>query len=76
MLAERFHHYLGEAPMTYLTRWRLQVGPGLLETTARSISEIAGDVGYESQAAFNRAFKRRFKVPPGTYRRRAAPPKD
>jgi AraC-like DNA-binding protein len=73
VLVDRFHHFLGEAPMAYLTRWRLQLGARLLETTNRSVSQIAGDVGYESQASFNRAFKRRFKVPPGRYRRRASP---
>lgn len=72
VLVDRFQHYIGDAPMAYLTRWRLQLGARLLETTTRSVSEIAADVGYESQAAFNRAFKRRFKTPPGRYRQRAS----
>ena len=46
--------------MTYLTRWRLQLAARSLENTPRGVSEIAGEVGYESEAAFNRAFKREF----------------
>jgi AraC-like DNA-binding protein len=71
-LVERFSQFLGEPPMTYLARWRLHHGAKLLETTSRAIIEIAGDVGYESEAAFNRAFKREFGVPPGRYRRARA----
>lgn len=71
-LVERFSQLLGEPPMTYLARWRLNQGAKLLETTTRAIIEIAGDVGYESEAAFNRAFKREFGVPPGRYRRARA----
>ena len=54
--------------MTYLTRWRLQLAARSLENTPRGVSEIAGEVGYESEAAFNRAFKREFGEPPGRYR--------
>jgi transcriptional regulator GlxA family with amidase domain len=68
-LVERFTRYLSEPPMTYLTRWRLQLAARSLETTPRGVAEIAGDVGYESEAAFNRAFKREFGQPPGKYRR-------
>jgi AraC-like DNA-binding protein len=57
---------------TYLARWRLHHGATLLQTTSRAIIEIAGDVGYESEAAFNRAFKREFGAPPGRYRRARA----
>ena len=67
-LVERFTRYLSEPPMTYLTRWRLQLAARSLENTPRGVSEIAGDVGYESEAAFNRAFKREFGEPPGRYR--------
>ena len=75
MLAERFRHYLGEPPIGYLTRWRLQLSARLLTTTARSIAQIAAEVGYDSEAAFNRAFKRSFAVPPARFRRdsRTAP---
>jgi AraC-like DNA-binding protein len=68
VLAERFRHYLNEPPMAYLTRWRLQLGAQLLASTSYSVAEIASEVGYESEAAFNRAFKREFKVPPARFR--------
>ena len=67
-LVERFTRYLSEPPMAYLTRWRLQLGARSLENTSRGVAEIAADVGYESEAAFNRAFKREFGQPPGRYR--------
>jgi AraC-like DNA-binding protein len=67
-LVERFTRYLSEPPMTYLTRWRLQLAARSLERTSRGIAEIAADIGYESEAAFNRAFKREFGQPPGRYR--------
>src|SRR5689334_5709333 len=67
-LVERFTRYLSEPPMTYLTRWRLQLAARSLEKTSRGVAEIAADVGYESEAAFNRAFKREFGQPPGRYR--------
>ncbi|HEY3825163.1 MAG TPA: AraC family transcriptional regulator [Bryobacteraceae bacterium] len=67
-LVERFTRYLSEPPMTYLTRWRLELAARSLEKTSRGVAEIAADVGYESEAAFNRAFKRAFGQPPGRYR--------
>jgi AraC-like DNA-binding protein len=73
-LTERFAHYLHEPPMTYLARWRLQSGARLLVTTQHSVLEIAGRVGYESEAAFNRAFRREYGLPPGRYRREAREP--
>jgi AraC-like DNA-binding protein len=74
-LVERFTRYLSEPPMAYLTRWRLQLAARSLENTSRGVAEIAADVGYESEAAFNRAFKREFGQPPGRYRsnRKAVP---
>ena len=69
VLAERFRYFLNEPPMAYLTRWRLQLAARLLERTARGVADIAAEVGYESEAAFNRAFKREFGEPPGKYRR-------
>lgn len=68
-LAERFTKYLAEPPMTYLMRWRLHLAARELTATARGVAEIAADVGYESEAAFNRAFKREFNSPPARYRR-------
>lgn len=68
VLAERFRHYLGEPPMSYLTRWRLQLGARILKSSSRSVAEIAAEVGYESEAAFNRPFKREFGAPPARFR--------
>lgn len=69
VLAERFAHFLGEPPMSYLANWRLQLGARLLETTRNTVIQVAAEVGYESEAAFNRAFKREFGLPPAAYRR-------
>jgi len=68
VLAERFRHYLREPPMAYLTRWRLQLGAQMLSSTNYAVSQIAAEVGYDSDAAFNRAFKRHFKIPPARFR--------
>jgi AraC-like DNA-binding protein len=68
VLAERFRHYLNEPPMAYLTRWRLQLGEQMLSSTSYSVAQIGAEVGYESEAAFNRAFKREFTVPPARFR--------
>jgi transcriptional regulator GlxA family with amidase domain len=67
-LVKRFTRYLAEPPMAYLTPWRLQVAARSLERSARGVVEIAAEVGYESEVAFNRAFKREFGQPPGRYR--------
>ena len=72
VLAERFSRFLGEPPLTYLARWRLQLAARLLQTTRKTVLDVAGDVGYESEAAFNRAFKREFSLPPAQYRRTKA----
>jgi AraC-like DNA-binding protein len=69
MLAARFAHYLHEPPMSYLARWRLRLAARLLATTRQSVLEVAGRVGYESEAAFNRAFRREYELPPGRFRR-------
>jgi len=71
VLAERFRHYLNQAPMAYLTHWRLQLGGQMLTSTNYSVAQIAPEVGYESEAAFNRAFKREFSVPPARFRSQA-----
>lgn len=68
VLAERFRHFLGVPPMAYLIRWRLQLGAQLLASTSYSVAQIAGEVGYESEPAFNRAFKREFGLPPARFR--------
>lgn len=69
VLSERFRHFLGEPPMAYLRRWRLRLGARTLTATSHSVAQIASDLGYESEAAFNRAFKREYGLPPATYRR-------
>ena len=68
-LAERFRHYLGESPMAYLALWRLKLGAEILQNTNDSVAEIAMSVGYGSEAAFNRAFKRQFDSPPAHFRK-------
>ena len=72
-LVDRFAKYLAEPPMAYLTRWRLQLAAEALTKTPRGVADIAADVGYESEAAFNRAFKRFFGTPPARYRREHRP---
>jgi AraC-like DNA-binding protein len=69
VLLERFDRFLGEPPLTYLARWRLQLAARKLQTTQDTVLNVAADVGYESEAAFNRAFKREFGVPPARYRK-------
>src|SRR5687768_17907511 len=69
VFAARFNQLLGEAPLAYVARWRIQFGARLLETTDDSVLQVALNVGYESEAAFNRAFKREFDLPPARYRR-------
>jgi AraC-like DNA-binding protein len=73
--AERFRHFLGESPMAYLAQWRLKLGAEILQSTEDSVAQVALAVGYGSEAAFNRAFKREFDCPPAQFRRqRKAPP--
>ena len=67
--AERFRHFLGEPPMAYLARWRLKLAAEILVSSHANVSEIAAEVGYESEAAFNRVFKRQFGCPPAQFRR-------
>jgi AraC-like DNA-binding protein len=70
-LAERFRHFLGLPPMAYLAQWRLKLGAEILISTEDSIAEVAASVGYGSEAAFNRAFRRQFDCPPAQFRRKA-----
>jgi AraC-like DNA-binding protein len=58
VLVDRFGQLLGRPPIRYLTGWRLALAAGLLRTTDRSVGEIATQVGYASEEAFSRAFKR------------------
>jgi AraC-like DNA-binding protein len=68
-LAERFTALMGESPMQYLTRWRLALAARALRSGRDAITRIAERSGYESETAFNRAFKREFGVPPAAWRR-------
>lgn len=68
VLAERFHVMLGKAPIEYITSWRMQLATDRLRNTGDAIAAIAADVGYESEAAFNRAFKRVIGETPGAWR--------
>ena len=69
-LADRFMHFLGQPPMHYLAQWRMQVAAGLLSSGGTSIAAIAREVGYGSEAAFSRAFKKLVGTPPAAWRRR------
>ena len=66
-LAERFTFLVGQPPMQYLARWRMQVAAGLLARGAK-VGAVALDVGYDSEAAFSRAFKKLVGSPPATWR--------
>ncbi|MGW6129660.1 AraC family transcriptional regulator [Cellulomonas sp. NPDC055163] len=69
VLAERFGAVVGQPPMQYLARWRLQVAARLLESGDATVRRAAAAVGYESEAAFSRAFTRYAGQPPGSWRR-------
>jgi AraC-like DNA-binding protein len=73
VLSERFSAVMGTPPMQYLGNWRLQLAANMLDKQGLSIAQIAASVGYDSEAAFNRAFKRQVGVPPGAWRRRSRP---
>lgn len=70
-LAQRFRDLIGKPPMGYLASWRMQLAQHFLLQPALSISEVAAQVGYASDVAFNRAFKRHVGVPPAAWRRQA-----
>ena len=66
---ERFVRLIGQPPMQYLTQWRMQAAATLLRESRAPVASIALDVGYESEAAFTRAFKRQVGKPPAAWRR-------
>src|SRR6478609_3830586 len=68
-LAERFVRLIGVPPMHYLASWRMQVATQKLRNTSASLAQIAEIVGYDSEAAFSRAFKKAFGTAPATWRR-------
>jgi AraC-like DNA-binding protein len=71
-LAERFQRLIGQPPMSYLARWRMEVAAQQLRSTSAGLAQIANAVGYEAEEAFSRAFKKAHGVAPATWRRQAA----
>jgi AraC-like DNA-binding protein len=72
-LAERFSVLVGEPPIQYLMRWRLARAAQMLRSGRESIARVAERSGYDSEAAFSRAFKREFNMPPGAWRKAPLP---
>ncbi len=72
VLAERFAHFVEDSPMQYLTRWRMQLAARLLAEGTSKVSTVALEVGYDSEAAFSRAFKKAAGVPPARWRHQHA----
>ena len=75
-LYDRFVQLVGQPPMQYLTQWRMQLAAKLLREGRSPVAAIALEVGYDSEAAFSRAFKRIAGKPPAAWRRTAAAPQD
>jgi AraC-like DNA-binding protein len=71
--AKRFHDVVGEAPMSYLTRWRMTLAAHALANTQATIATVASQVGYSNEYAFATAFRRHFGAPPGRWRSGLAP---
>ena len=72
-LHERFAEMIGQPPMQYLANWRMQVGAGLLRNTNATVASVAQEVGYDSEAAFARAFKRLVGTSLAAWRKQALP---
>ncbi|QAY86041.1 AraC family transcriptional regulator [Pseudomonas arsenicoxydans] len=72
VFAERFTALVGQPPMQYLTLWRMHVAAQQLREGRGNVAQIGFSVGYESEAAFSRAFKRQFGTSPGTWRKQSA----
>jgi len=73
VLAERFQHLVGRSPIQYLTQWRMLLAANLLRRSDAPLARVAQDVGYQTDTAFSRAFRRAYGAPPATWRRRHAP---
>jgi AraC-like DNA-binding protein len=71
LFAQRFSALVGESPMHYLMRWRLALAARTLRSTSDTIARVAERSGYETEAAFSRAFKREFGAPPSAWRKAA-----
>jgi AraC-like DNA-binding protein len=69
VLAERFQRLMGVSPMQYLTQWRMVLAANLLRNSTAQLTHIAQDVGYQTDTAFIRAFRREYGEPPATWRR-------
>ena len=69
VLAERFQQIVGSSPMQYLTQWRMLLAANLLSRSNAPLARIAEDVGYQTDTAFSRAFRREFGAPPAAWRR-------
>ena len=67
--AHRFTSMIGASPMQYLARWRMQLAARRLEMPGATVARVGADLGYDSEAAFNRAFKKFVGVPPGAWRK-------
>jgi AraC-like DNA-binding protein len=72
VLGERFAELLNESPMRYCAQWRMRMACNLLRDSKQNTATVAHSVGFCSEAAFNRAFKREFGVPPATWRKQEA----
>jgi AraC-like DNA-binding protein len=70
VLAERFQDLVGTSPMQYLTQWRMLLAANLLCRSNAPLARIAEDVGYQTDTAFSRAFRREYGAPPAAWRRR------
>lgn len=73
VLAERFQHLVGCSPIQYLTQWRMLLATNLLSQGNAPLGRIAEEIGYQTDTAFSRAFRREFGVPPARWRRDRKP---
>lgn len=72
VLQDRFGHFLGASPMRYRAKWRMRIAADMLREGKANTANIAFAVGFGSEAAFNRAFKREFGQPPAAWKRRSS----